>query len=61
MYQLIISFEYGWVVRIDLEVNYSGLQLSEDVSPLNMISVFVNLVGVEDIPCASCLVIDYFN
>jgi len=35
--------------------------LFEDVSFLDMISVYVDLVGLEDIPCVSCLVIDYFS
>ena len=35
MYQLIISFEYGGVVGINLEVNYSRLQLFEDIPLLS--------------------------
>jgi len=39
-------------------LNNSGL---EDVHSVFVISVSVNLVGLEDISCASCLVIDYFS
>jgi len=35
--------------------------LFEDVSSLDMISVCVDLVGLEDILCALSLVIDYFS
>ena len=49
------------MIGIHLDVNYSKLQLFEDVSSLDMILVCVNLVGLEDISRASCLVIDYFS
>ena len=43
---------------LSVRINHSRLQLFEDVLSLDMISLCVDLVSLEDIPYASCLVID---
>jgi len=42
-------------------VVYSRFQFFEDVSYSDMIVVYVDLVDLEDIPCASCLFTDQFS
>jgi len=40
---------------------FLDFMLFEDVPSLDMISVCDDLVGLEDVSCASYLVIDYFS
>jgi len=46
---------------LSIRSRYSRLQIFEDVSYLDMNSIYADFVNLEDTPCASCLVSDHFS